>query len=151
MATSCGFYARHGRNRAVENASRIDRRFLLCLSRKVSMKTLAVFVAVAAVGWVGTPLAEAQGGPITAATGPPELIETGGAGASFAMTEAEYQQLAARLAKMDSFVPMTTKPDGVSANVRFGVNFVFGGKNRSWALDGDEAHGYTLYADLNAN
>lgn len=116
------------------------------------MKTCAMLVAIAAVGLVfGTPPAAAQGSPITARTGPPELIETGGAGAAFAMTEAEYQQLAARLAKSDSFVPVTTKPDGVSADVRFGVNFVFGGKNRSWALDGDEARGYTLYADLNAN
>jgi len=87
---------------------------------------------------------------ITASTGPPELVERS-PGVSFAMTEAEYQNLASQLANFPAFVPMTKKPNGATANTRFGVNFTFGGKNRTWALEGSDTTGYTLYADVNAN
>jgi thiol-disulfide isomerase/thioredoxin len=92
-----------------------------------------------------------QAGSITAPTGAAELIETGGAGASFAMTEADYRKMAEQLASMAAFVPMTKRPDGLSPQARFGLNFVFEGHNLSWALDGDDRTGYTFYADLNAN
>jgi peroxiredoxin len=89
--------------------------------------------------------------PVTATTGPAELVETGGAGTSFAMTEAEYQKLAAQISKNPAFVTMTRKPEGLSPQARFGVNFVFERKNRTWALDGDEKTGYTFWVDLNGN
>ena len=92
-----------------------------------------------------------QGAPIVASAGAPSLIETGGTGTFIALTEAEYQKLAAELTKMPAFVGITKKPAGLSADVRYGVNFTFAGKNRSWALDGTDATGYTLYADINAN
>lgn len=91
-----------------------------------------------------------QARPITAPTGKAELIETG-AGASFAMTEADYQKLVKQLAHMPAFVPMTKKPEGLGPHARFGVNFVFEGRNRTWVLDGDNANGYIFYADLNGN
>jgi len=109
--------------------------------------TLVMVLAAAAMA----PAREFQVAPITAVTGPPELIEGGGAGVSFAMLEADYQKLAVQLANMPAFVPMTKKPNGASSGIRFGINFTFGRKNRTWALEGSDASGYTLYADLNAN
>jgi len=91
-----------------------------------------------------------QARPITAPTGNAELIETG-PGVSFAMTEADYQKLVKQLVHMPAFVPMTKKPTGLSPKARFGVNFVFEGRNRTWILDGDKASGYIFYADLNGN
>jgi thiol-disulfide isomerase/thioredoxin len=92
-----------------------------------------------------------QGTAITGVTGPPELIENESPGVSFAMPEADYQKLAEQLVNRPAFVRMTKKPTGANPGMRFGVNFTYGGKNRTWALEGSEAAGYTLYADLNAN
>ncbi len=92
-----------------------------------------------------------QARSITAPTGNAELIETGGTGTNFAMTEADYLTLMKQLAGSPVFVPMTKKPDGLSPQARFGVNFVLEGRNRAWILDGDDAHGYIFYADINAN
>jgi thiol-disulfide isomerase/thioredoxin len=113
------------------------------MPRLTSLVVAAVCVCAGSVG-------AAQLTPITATTGPAELIETGGAGVSFAMLEADYQKLAAGI-KMESFVPITKKHPGLSADARFGINFSYGGKNRGWALDGSDGAGYTLYADINAN
>ncbi len=113
----------------------------------MKLSTLIALTMVC-VGLAGVGSAQSE---ITATTGPAELIETGGAGASFTMTEAEYQKLAVQLAKNPAFVPMTRKPDGLSPQARFGLNFVFERKNRTWALDGDEQTGYTFWVDLNGN
>ena len=95
----------------------------------------------------GTPQAK----PVTAVTAAPQLVETGGAGVTMAMTEEGYQKLATQLAKMPAFVLMTKKPAGLGPQARFGIGLTYGGRNRSWALDGDDKAGYVLYADLNAN
>ena len=97
------------------------------------------------------PVVSQQAAPITAPAGPPQLIETGGAAATLAMTEAEYLELASKIAKMPGFVAMAKKPAAAGPNARFGVNFTYGAKNRTWALDGNDETGYVLYADLNAN
>lgn len=115
------------------------------------MKTNAFLPAVCVTVACIASLHAFQTTPITAAAGPPALIETGGAGTFIALTEAEYQKLAAQMTQMPAFVGMKKKPDGLSAGARYGVNFTFGGKNRTWALDGDDTNGYTLYADINAN
>jgi thiol-disulfide isomerase/thioredoxin len=91
-----------------------------------------------------------QARSITAPTGNAELIETG-AGTNFAMTEADYQKLVKQLLHSPAFVPMTKKPDGLSPQARFGINFVLESRNRTWILDGDDASGYLFYADINAN
>src|SRR5438105_2771229 len=87
--------------------------------------------------------------PFTASTGEPELLEGSGGAVMLAMTEEEYQKLASQLIKMAAFVPMKRKPDNLGSQARFGINFVLEGRNRTWALDGDEKKGYVLYADLN--
>src|SRR5262245_25824298 len=120
---------------------------VVCTEGTVTLSTfLACALACATVAGSGAVQA-----PITATTGPAELVETGGAGASFTMTEAEYLKVAAQLTKNPAFVPMTRKPEGLSPQARFGFNFVFERKNRSWALDGDETTGYTFWVDLNGN
>ena len=96
-------------------------------------------------------LGVSQGKPFTAPTGEAELIETGVTGTNFAMTEADYLTLMKQLAGSPVFVPMTKKPDGLSPQARFGINFVLEGRNRTWILDGDDANGYIFYADINAN
>lgn len=89
--------------------------------------------------------------PLSASTGKPKLLETGGGGVLFAMTEEDYQRLAAQLANTPAFVPMKRKPPNLGPQARFGINFVLEGRNRTWALDGNEKKGYILYADLNGN
>ena len=89
--------------------------------------------------------------PIVATTGAPELNETSVSGISFAMTETDYQKEAQRLATDARFIPMRTKPAGLSAKAQFGASFVLDEKNRSWIIDGDAAKGYTFYGDFNGN
>jgi peroxiredoxin len=105
---------------------------------------LTVVAAVAA--------AASQAPAITAMAGPAELVETGGAAALFTFTEAEYQKrYGPPSSKMAAFVPMTRRPDGLSPQARFGINFILEGKNLTWVLDGNDKTGYTFYADLNGN
>ena len=89
--------------------------------------------------------------PLSASTGKPKLLETSGGGVLFAMTEEDYQKLAAQLANTPAFVPMKRKPPNLGPEARFGINLVLEGRNRTWALDGNEKKGYILYADLNGN
>ena len=88
---------------------------------------------------------------LTAYTEAPILLP--GGGTSFAMPESEYRKIANQLSKVSSivFVPITQKPQRLTASARFGFNLSFGGFNRSWILDGNEEQGYVLYADLNVN
>ena len=90
-------------------------------------------------------------GPIVATTGAPELNETSVSGYSFALTEADYQKEARKLATDARFIAMRTKPSGLSPKARLGVSFVLDEKNRSWAIDGDAATGYMFYGDFNGN
>lgn len=91
--------------------------------------------------------------PITASTGEMELLEGGEGELLPAWTEEEYQKLTARIAKARNFLPMTRKPERLSAQARFGLNLQIENDPRimTWVLDGDEKKGYLLYADLNAN
>ena len=65
--------------------------------------------------------------------------------------EDEYWKATAQLAKSNYFPSIKQKPSNLTANAGYGFNLTFGGLNRSWILDGDEANGYVLYADLNGN
>lgn len=89
--------------------------------------------------------------PLSASTGEPKLLETGGGGVLFARTEENYQKLAAQLVNSSAFIPMKRKPPNLGPQARFGINFVLEGSNRTWALDGNEEKGYILHADLNGN
>jgi thiol-disulfide isomerase/thioredoxin len=113
------------------------------------MKRPEVLLRVLLITAVLVSSAASQRKPVTALTGETELI--GGAGTNIAWTEAEYHARVKQLAGSPVFVLMTKKPDGLSPRARFGINFVFEGRNRSWALDGDDASGYIFYADINAN
>lgn len=87
--------------------------------------------------------------PVTASTDPPVLLES--AGTAFTMTEEDYRKLAERLSTNRNFVAIKRKPPNLTSNARLGINLVFGGLNRGWALDGDAKDGYVLYADLNGD
>lgn len=113
------------------------------------MKAQGMLLRVILITAVLASSAASQGKPITAPTGEAELI--GGAGTNIAWAEAEYHAHVKQLAGSPVFVLMTKKPDGLSPRARFGINFIFEGRNRSWALDGDDASGYIFYADINAN
>jgi len=113
-------------------------------AEKAVAGALTVVAAVAA--------AASQAPAITAMAGPAELVETGGGAALFTFTEAEYQKrYGPPSSKMAAFVPMTRRPDGLSPQARFGINFILEGKNLTWVLDGNDKTGYTFYADLNGN
>ncbi len=89
--------------------------------------------------------------PLSASTGEPELLETGGGIVLSGMTEEGYKRLAEQLANSPHFIPMKRKPQDLGPNARFGINLVLEGRNLTWALDGSEEKGYILYADLNGN
>jgi thiol-disulfide isomerase/thioredoxin len=89
--------------------------------------------------------------PIVAVTGDPELNETTVTGYNFALTEADYQKEAAKLANDARFIPMRKRPARLSAHAEFGVGFLLDEKNRSWIIDHDAAGGYIFYGDFNAN
>jgi peroxiredoxin len=87
-------------------------------------------------------------------TGPPLLIEPKDAAASAGrplMTQAEYARFVDGFRSVPSFVPLRVFPENLSPNARFGINFVFGGKNHGFVVDGDATRGYLLFADLNGN
>lgn len=113
------------------------------------MKAQGMLLRVILITAVIVSSAASQGKPVTAPTEEAELI--GGAGTNIAWTEAEYHARVKQLVGSPVFVLMTKKPDGLSPRARFGINFIFEGRNRSWALDGDDASGYIFYADINAN
>jgi len=113
------------------------------------MKRPGMLLRVILITVVLASSAASQGKPITAPTGEAELI--GGAGTNIAWTEAEYHARVKQLAGSPVFVLMTKKPDGLSPQARFGINFILEGRNRTWILDGDDASGYIFYADMNAN
>ena len=114
------------------------------------MRTVFTIYLVGAAAIFGAAPAAQQAKPVTVETGPAALVESGG-GSTFAMSEADYQKLAAQLAKLPAFVPVTRGPSGAGPDTRYGINFTYGGKNRGWALIGSDAAGYTLYPDVNGN
>jgi peroxiredoxin len=87
---------------------------------------------------------------LTARTSNPTIIEDNYT-VMFSFDEQEYQKRAERLSKVEWFVPIRRKPSMLPPQARFGFNLSFGGLNRSWALDGNAADGYTFYADWNGN
>jgi thiol-disulfide isomerase/thioredoxin len=115
---------------------------------KISLAFAPVLILSAALPHAA---ARQQPAELTARTQAPEPVEIRGGGVLFGMTEAEYRKIASRLTKLTAFVPIRRKPRSLSPRALFGLNLSFGGRNRSWALDGDECRGYTLYADLNAD
>src|SRR6185436_14439031 len=119
-----------------------------CPPRRVihAMRTLSLVVILCSL----SAPAAFQAKPITASTGEPVLLDSGRSAANFAMTEDEYQKVVASVT-LAALVPMTKKPDGLSPDARFGINFTFDRKNRAWVLDGDDQRGWTFWADLNAN
>ena len=83
--------------------------------------------------------------PLIFQTGPPELSPSAGA-ITFPMPEPEYRKLAG--SGMSILIPIRKLPAGASAHALYGYNFVVGGKNRGWILDGDAEQGWTLYLDM---
>lgn len=87
-------------------------------------------------------------------TGRPQLVEpqdpATGAQTPL-MTRAEYARFVEGFKDSPSFVPLRELPENLSPNARFGINFVFAGKNHGFVVDGDLTRGYVLFADLNGN
>ena len=65
------------------------------------------------------------------------------------MTWSEYAALAANLRGPRQIVLSERPP--LSESARFGVNFVLGGRNRGFAVDGSDEAGYRFYADVDGN
>ena len=111
-----------------------------------SRLSVVVFVALTASSLPGQ-----APRPIVVTASEPELVENSLSGYTFVLTESEYRKEAQRLATDARFIPMRKKPASLSDKARFGVAFVLDEKNRSWAIDGDAASGYTFYGDVNGN
>jgi peroxiredoxin len=98
-----------------------------------AMKKILLFVALTA-----------SAATLTFPTGPAELSKNGG-GIAFPMDAEQYSKFAEQ--RTSSFVPVVKRPPGLSPAARYGYNFIVGGHNRGWILDGDEERGWVLYLD----
>lgn len=87
----------------------------------------------------------AYAGSWTFPAGPPE--PTKGGGIAFPMTAEQYRDFASRIAGMPNRVPVKKSPPNLTPAARYGYNFVVGGVNRGWILDGDDDRGWLLYLD----
>ena len=98
-----------------------------------------------------TPAAVTQPAERWFPTSEPELL-TSDADASLnrLWSWTEYADVAAKLSAMPRIVTLKERPP-LSDTARFGLNFSFGGKNRSFAVDGSDRDGYVLYVDIDAN
>ncbi len=89
-------------------------------------------------------------------TAAPVIFDKAGAGLAFPMTKKEYTEMMKRFADQMPdfnirFTPLKSEPANLSANSRYGINFVLNGKNTSWILDGTDEKGYVFYIDTNAD
>jgi peroxiredoxin len=88
--------------------------------------------------------------PIVAPAGEPVLVDD--CGTVWGLPEKEYRDTAARLAAKNSyFVPIQRKPEGLSAEARFGWNVVAGPRNGGWAIAPGPDGELLLHADFNTN
>jgi peroxiredoxin len=85
-------------------------------------------------------------------TAPPALLEPDDPSApgQRLLTYQEYREWAARPHEA-SVVTVHGFPGTLSPNAGFGLNFIVGGKNLGFAVDGSEAGGYALYADVSGD
>jgi thiol-disulfide isomerase/thioredoxin len=72
---------------------------------------------------------------------------TKGGGIAFPMRAEAYRGFAAKETSNAKMVTVKRLPPNLSPGARFGYNFVVGGINRGWILDGDDEHGWVLYLD----
>lgn len=78
-------------------------------------------------------------------TGPPQLSNDGGLGGP--MDRNAYRTFFERVKTDRLFVPIRKSPPNLSSHAQYGMNFMVGGKNCSWILDGDNHRGWVLYLD----
>jgi len=82
-------------------------------------------------------------------TGSPELSNVGYLGGP--MDRNEYRAFVEKVEKDNLFVTVRKSPSNLSSSARYGANFLVGGKNRGWILDGDDHRGWLLYLDWKGN
>lgn len=99
------------------------------------MRQILLFVALAA-----------SAATVTFPTGPAELSKNG-AGIATPKDAEQYAKFVEQTKSMAHHVSVVKKPAGLSPTARYGYNFVVGGNNRGWILDGDDEHGWVLYLD----
>lgn len=87
------------------------------------------------------------------ATGEPTLapLPTGKPMPMLLLPPEQYSDLAAKLESRDSFVPIQELADDSRPLAGYGINLVFGGKNRGFTVRGTPESGYVLYADMDAD
>lgn len=74
-----------------------------------------------------------------------------GGGIAFPMTAEAYRGFAEKMANNAKMITVKRLPPNLSPGARFGYNFVVGGVNRGWILDGDDERGWVLYLDWKGN
>jgi thiol-disulfide isomerase/thioredoxin len=92
--------------------------------------------------------------PIVIHPGPVELLREGGYDMR-GLTIARYHQIFDKEPDHHraggSYIIVRRFPDHLSANARAGTNMFAHADNVGWVIDGDDAHGYTLILDENAD
>jgi thiol-disulfide isomerase/thioredoxin len=86
-----------------------------------------------------------QAQTLTFPTGPAELSKR--SNATFPMDAEHYAKFVEQMQGNSPIIPIRKIPANLSANARYGYNFLVGGKNRGWIIDGDDAKGWVLYLD----
>lgn len=84
---------------------------------------------------------------LTFVTGPPQL-SAGNSPPIPSKSPKEYQAFVQEMRSFKALVPVVKSPPNLGPNARYGFDFVVGGKNRGWIVDGDDVHGWVLYLDL---
>ena len=74
---------------------------------------------------------------------------TKGGGIAFPMTAEAYRSFSEKMAShaKSNIVTVKRLPPNLSPGARFGYNFIVGGANRGWILDGGDERGWVLYLD----
>lgn len=111
------------------------------------MRLISVFILMM-FGWMS--VQPQTGGLITAKTESAVLLNNSGS-VSFGKDEKEFEKSSRRLSKYSNFIAIKRKLKKLTANALFGFNLIIGQKNICWILDGNDADGYVLYADFNAD
>jgi peroxiredoxin len=103
---------------------------------------VVVSMSLAMAGWAGDRLEfEAS---------EPELLPDPDWG-PYLLSEEGYEDFAEGAQGQDYMVTLDAFPETAKPLLGYGFNFVYGGKNRSFAVFGSESEGYTLYADVDSD
>lgn len=96
--------------------------------------------------------AQSQAPELSFPTGTPQFVEPAAPlPGQVLLTREDFEKILPQLRANPAFVAVPEAPTVINDETLFGFNFVFGGRNRSFAVNKSGTTGYVIIADLNAN